>query len=251
MQRAIVAEESSLAPQASGASKNGASSTPSVPPKPAAPGLAAPVAPRPPERATPSPLALLPLPPQPPASPSPPTMILRTDNRFHVAMLGASLAIVAALVAMFPRGTLWMLAGTVRAVSPTAWLVVAMAGLMVSVMLHEGAHAAVFRATGTPVSFGVLVRWRVVPLGAYCRPRGPVPHRAMVASLLAPQVVVPAVLLPIGAAVGQLPWAVLFCAANVIGGVGDGTFLAAILMRPAAAYLDIDEGLAAAPAAAP
>jgi len=65
----------------------------------------------------------------------------------------------------------------------------------------------------------------------------------MVASLLAPQVLVPAVLLPPGIARGQAPLAVLLCVLNVAGSVGDDAFLAAVQLRPAAAYLDQAHGL--------
>jgi hypothetical protein len=85
--------------------------------------------------------------------------------------------------------------------------------------LHEAGHALVFRIAGLRTACGVLTR-RGVPLGAYCRPQGRVPRPVMLASLMAPQVVVPALLLPLGAALGEWPLAVLLRVLNVAGSAG-------------------------------
>lgn len=179
---------------------------------------------------------------------APPRCVLRTDGRFHVLMQFAAAAVLCAFALLFPRGAAATLGGAMRWLPPLLWLPVFVAGMVLETALHEAAHGLVLRLAGVRVGFGVLVR-RHIPLGAYCRPHGPVPRRAMLASLAAPQVLVPAVLLPLGTALGRGPLslAVLYCVLNVAGSVGDAAFLGAILARPAAAaYTDEDEGLFAA-----
>ena len=175
-----------------------------------------------------------------------PRCVLRTDGRFHALMQGVAVAVLAAFALAAPRGAVATLCSAARATGPGLWLATLVAGVVAETALHEAGHALVFRIAGLRTACGVLTR-RGVPLGAYCRPQGRVPRPVMLASLLAPQVAVPAVLLPLGAALGEWPLAVLLCVFNVAGSVGDAAFLGAILTRPAAAaYLDVDDGLFAA-----
>jgi hypothetical protein len=174
-----------------------------------------------------------------------PRCLLRTDGRFHAWMQAAAVAVLSVLMLAIPQGEIAALSEAERTAGPWLSMAAVAAGMIAQLALHEGAHALVFRLAGLRVEVGALVR-RGVPLGAYCRSRGPVPCPAMLASLLAPQIAVPAVLLPLGAALGRgaLALAMLLCAFNVAGSVGDAAFLAAILRRPAAAgYLDREDGL--------
>ena len=185
-----------------------------------------------------------------PTVPPPPRCILRTDGRFHALMQFAATAVLCAFPLLFPRSAAATLDGATHRLTPMLWLPVFLAGMALETALHEVAHGMAFRLAGVRVNFGVLMR-RHIPLGAYCRPHGPVPRHVMLASLVAPQVLVPAVLLPLGGALGLGPLAELLCALNVAGSVGDAAFLAAILARPAAAaYTDGEDGVFAAEGAA-
>ena len=104
-----------------------------------------------------------------------------------------------------------------RATRPGLWLAALVAGVMAETALHEAGHAwcSASLACGRPAACRCAA-----PLGASCRPLERVPRPVMLASLMAPQVVVPALLLPLGAALGEWPLAVLLRVLNVAGSAG-------------------------------
>ena len=133
-----------------------------------------------------------------------PRCVLPTDGPFHALMRGVALAVLAALALAALRVAVATLYSAARATGPGLWLATLVAGVVAETALHEAGHALAFRLAGLRTPCGVLTR-RGVPLGAYCRPLARVPRLVMLASLLAPQVVVPAILLPLGAASGRWP----------------------------------------------
>ena len=129
---------------------------------------------------------------------------------------------------------------THRNPSLTTWFVAALA---LSVPLHEIAHGIVMRLGGARVSYGVRW-WYGLPLAAYCQPDRALSRRWLMASLAAPQVLVPAVALLVGtlwSPFGPIAWAVVAC--NAIGGVGDLMAARAVLGSRYEAFLDTLDGL--------
>ncbi len=120
------------------------------------------------------------------------------------------------------------------------WVVVA---LLASVPMHEVAHGIVMRLGGARVSYGMRW-WYGLPLAAYCQPDRALPRRWLLASLAAPQVLVPAAALLVGALwspFGPVAWIVVMC--NAIGAIGDLMAARAVLGSRYEAFLDTLDGL--------
>ena len=99
------------------------------------------------------------------------------------------------------------------------------------------------RLGGIGVKYGMRL-WHGLPLAAYCQPEAPIPRAAMVSSLIAPQILVPAMAVFLGMLWPAFSVFVIpLIAINALGGIGDLLALVAILRSPYAMFIDKPDGL--------
>lgn len=170
-----------------------------------------------------------------------------TDERVRLVVARVSLAVLVACAALgvvlraagLGRG----LVGEVARMGPIAWAASLVAGVLVSLPVHELVHAALFRLAGGP---GTRVRFGASSGMLYAGCPGLELGRApMSVVLVGPAVVLSVALLAFGGAVGLPDLGYLWFACHLSGCAGDLYFVWRIWREPACTRVrDTERGIA-------
>lgn len=112
--------------------------------------------------------------------------LVRQDQRFHWSSIALSLLILVVIVAVAPLWWGRALVEVSREYGRVGGFVfLAVWGAVV--VLHELSHGFAARVSGSRVRYGALVAWHIIPYAMYAHALDPLPRRAWIWVLLAPQ----------------------------------------------------------------